>query len=171
MREALKKCERIVIKAGTSILTGKSGLISGKNLERLGLDLLQLMKQKKQIVLVSSGAIAFGMEATGRQDRPKEMPELQACAAIGQGRMMHAYEKFFSKKRILTSQILLTQALREGDASFVLPFDYSQLVFSALFGLLVYAEVPAVYTVVGSAVIAGAAVLSIVEGALRGRKR
>lgn len=69
------------------------------------------------------------------------------------------------------SQILLTQALREGDASFVLPFDYSQLVFSALFGLLVYAEVPAVYTVVGSAVIAGAAVLSIVEGALRGRKR
>jgi drug/metabolite transporter (DMT)-like permease len=62
------------------------------------------------------------------------------------------------------SQILLTQALREGDASFVLPFDYSQLVFSALFGLLVYAEIPAVWTMLGSAVIAGAAILSMMEG-------
>jgi drug/metabolite transporter (DMT)-like permease len=62
------------------------------------------------------------------------------------------------------SQILLTQALREGDASFVLPFDYSQLVFSALLGVLIYAEIPAVHTAIGSAVIAGAAILSMMEG-------
>ncbi len=62
------------------------------------------------------------------------------------------------------SQILLTQALREGDATFVLPLDYSQLVFSALFGLVLYAEIPAVWTVLGSAVIAGSAILSMMEG-------
>ncbi len=95
MREILKKSRRIVIKAGTSILTGKDGKISIRNLERLGLDILALRNQKKEVVLVSSGAMAFGMESLNRTDRPKEMPELQACAAIGQGRMMHAYEKFF----------------------------------------------------------------------------
>ncbi len=109
MREILKKSRRIVIKAGTSILTGKDGKISSRNLERLGLDILALRKQKKEVVLVSSGAIAFGMEAINHTDRPKEMPELQACAAIGQGRMMHAYEKFFSAKKVLTAQILLTR--------------------------------------------------------------
>lgn len=119
MREVLKKRKRIVIKAGTSILTGKDGLISDKNLERLGSEVLQLMKLGKEIVLVSSGAIAFGMEATSKQDRPKEMAVLQACAAIGQGRMMHAYEKFFSKKGVLTAQILLTRDALENRTRFL----------------------------------------------------
>ncbi|NJM34915.1 MAG: multidrug transporter AcrB, partial [Rhodomicrobium sp.] len=61
------------------------------------------------------------------------------------------------------SQIMLTQALREGDASFVLPFDYSQLVFSALLGLIVYSEVPSIYTALGSSVIVMAALLSVAE--------
>ena len=69
------------------------------------------------------------------------------------------------------SQMLLTQALREGDASFVLPFDYSQLVFSALLGLAIYAEFPSVYAVIGSAVIVGSALLSMLEGRLRGLAR
>lgn len=119
MREVLKKSRRIVIKAGTSILTGKDGKISNKNLERLGSDILALRKQKKEVVLVSSGAIAFGMEALERADRPKEMPELQAAAAIGQGRMMHAYEKFFSSKKVLTAQILLTRDGLEARARFL----------------------------------------------------
>jgi drug/metabolite transporter (DMT)-like permease len=61
------------------------------------------------------------------------------------------------------SQMLLTQALREADASFVLPFDYSQLVFSALLGLVIYAEIPSVLALIGSAVIVGAALLSVLE--------
>ena len=69
------------------------------------------------------------------------------------------------------SQMLLTQALREGDASFVLPFDYSQLVFSALLGLVFYAEIPSVYAVIGSAVIVGAALLSIMESRFTGSAR
>ncbi len=109
MRQQLKKCKRIVIKAGTSILTGADGRISNKNLERLGGEIQALRKMKKEVVLVSSGAIAFGMEAVESGERPKEMAVLQACAAIGQGRMMHAYEQYFSKKGVLTSQVLLTR--------------------------------------------------------------
>jgi drug/metabolite transporter (DMT)-like permease len=62
------------------------------------------------------------------------------------------------------SQMLLTEALRQADATFVLPFDYSQLVFSALLGLAIYAEVPSLHTVIGTLVIAGAAFLSLLEG-------
>ena len=65
------------------------------------------------------------------------------------------------------SQMLLTEALRQADASFVLPFDYSQLVFSALIGLALYAEVPSLHAVAGALVIAGSALLSMLEGRLR----
>lgn len=109
MREKLKSCKRIVVKAGTSILTGSGGKISERNLERLGQSILALIKQKFEVVLVSSGAIAFGMEANEMERRPKEMPQLQACAAMGQGKMMHAYEKLFSRYGVHTAQILLTR--------------------------------------------------------------
>ena len=108
-RDFLKHCRRIVIKAGTSMLTGKSGRISLNRLGALGDQIQELIRRKKEVALVSSGAIAFGMEACNMQTRPKLMAELQACAAIGQGRMMHAYENFFSKKKRKTSQILLTR--------------------------------------------------------------
>ena len=109
MRQNLKYGKRIVIKAGTSILTSKDGRISGENLERLGAEILNLTQGGKQIVLVSSGAIAFGMESVGLQVRPRQMSRLQACAAIGQGKLMHAYEKFFSKRGLHTAQLLLTR--------------------------------------------------------------
>ena len=109
MRNLLKTRKRIVVKAGTSILTSSGGRISGKNLERLGSQLLEFMRQKKEIVLVSSGAIAYGMESAGFAKRPKEMPRLQACAAIGQGKLMYAYENFFSRHGVHTAQILLTR--------------------------------------------------------------
>lgn len=109
MRNLLKSSQRIVIKAGTSILTGQGGKISQKNLEKLGNQVLELMKNKKQVVLVSSGAIAYGMESAGIRKRPKEMQRLQACAAIGQGKLMYDYEQFFSKSGIHTAQLLLTR--------------------------------------------------------------
>lgn len=109
MRQNLKHAKRIVIKAGTSILTSKDGRILEESLGRLGTEILNLMKAGKQMVLVSSGAIAFGMESVGLQTRPREMPRLQACAAIGQGKLMHAYEEFFSKRGLHTAQILLTR--------------------------------------------------------------
>ena len=108
MRNFLKESRRIVIKAGTSILT-TDGQISEKNMEQLAAEIALLLKSGRQVVLVSSGAIAFGMEALGQKTRPKEMPRLQACAAVGQGKMMHAYERVFSKKGIDTAQLLLTR--------------------------------------------------------------
>lgn len=108
-QDLLKECQRIVVKAGTSILTSEVGEISPANLARLGHEILHLRDQQRQVVLVSSGAIAFGMEAAGMKRRPKTMAALQACAAIGQGKLMHAYETFFSSKGIATAQILLTR--------------------------------------------------------------
>lgn len=109
MRSRLTQAERIVVKAGTSILTGKTGRISSRNVEKLGAGILGLLEKKKQAVLVSSGAIAYGMDALELKERPKEMPRLQACAAIGQAKMMHAYEKYFQRKGIPVAQVLLTR--------------------------------------------------------------
>lgn len=109
MHDRLKNCRRVVIKAGTSILTGKDGRFSSSHLARLGEQILSLRAQKKEVVLVSSGAIGLGMEIAGCKKRPKKMAQLQACAAIGQGKLMHAYEQFFSKRGVHTAQILLTR--------------------------------------------------------------
>ncbi|OGW79055.1 MAG: glutamate 5-kinase [Omnitrophica bacterium GWA2_52_8] len=109
MREKLKNCQRIVVKAGTSILSDADGKISKVRIARLGRELLGLLGLKKQVVLVSSGAIACGMASFGLQKRPAEMRKLQACAAIGQGKLMHAYERFFSTRNIHTAQVLLTR--------------------------------------------------------------
>lgn len=119
MRQNLKYSKRIVIKAGTSILTSKDGRIPEGPLERLGAQILNLMKAGKQIVLVSSGAIAFGMESVRLETRPREMPRLQACAAIGQGKLMHAYERFFSKHGLHTAQLLLTRDGLESRSRFL----------------------------------------------------
>lgn len=109
MREALKAVHRLVIKAGTSILTSRGGHFSKRHLQRLGEEILKQIKHPREVVLVSSGAIALGMEVYKFTKRPSEMALLQACAAIGQGKLMHAYEQFFSKRGIHTAQILLTR--------------------------------------------------------------
>lgn len=102
-------CRRIVVKAGTTTLTSTDGNFSLERLERLGEEMLTLRDRKMEVVLVSSGAIARGMEVMNLVKRPKEMAKLQACAAIGQGKLIHDYEKFFSRKGIHTAQILLTR--------------------------------------------------------------
>ncbi len=104
-----KHCQRIAIKAGTSILTSARGKFSQKKLEQLGSEILQLTKNHKKTVLVSSGAVGLGMEVHGFKSRPQKMPVIQACAAIGQGKLMHAYERFFSKRGMHTGQVLLTR--------------------------------------------------------------
>lgn len=111
MYERIKKAKRIVIKIGTSILTTKNGNFSKAHLNRLCSDVTQLIKNGKEVVLVSSGAIGLGMEIAGFKKRPKKTSQLQACAAAGQGKLMHAYESAFSKRGLHTGQVLLT---REG---------------------------------------------------------
>ena len=68
-----------------------------------------LMKSGKEILIVSSGAIGCGMKTLGIKRKPKELKMLQACAAVGQGKLMKAYEDLFSEFRFHTGQVLLTR--------------------------------------------------------------
>lgn len=105
----LKEAGRIVVKVGASVLTAGGEKISKTSVERVAEEVLGLMRDGCQVVLVSSGAIACGMEALGLKARPKELPRLQACAAIGQGKLMKLYEDFFSRHQFHTAQVLLTR--------------------------------------------------------------
>jgi len=109
MQNKIKKSKRIVIKVGTSVLSTPKGLFSARMHQKLCGAIFKLRGQHKEIVLVSSGAIALGMKTCGFKKRPKKMRYLQACASIGQGKLMHAYENFFSKKNLHTAQLLLTR--------------------------------------------------------------
>jgi len=109
MPERIKNAKRIVIKIGTSILKTSRESFSSAEHRRVCGEILALIRMKKRPVVVSSGAIAYGMKSCGLKKRPKEMAGLQACAAIGQGKLIHAYESYFSKKKIQTAQVLLTR--------------------------------------------------------------
>ncbi len=109
MQRSLEGCRRIVVKAGTTTLTSTDGHFSVSRLEKLGAGILSVRALKKEVALVSSGAIARGMEVMGFSRRPREMVRLQACAAIGQGKLIHDYENFFSRRDLHTAQVLLTR--------------------------------------------------------------
>lgn len=104
-RKELPRVKTIVVKTGSRILTaaGSSGRI-----ERLAEDLAELKSAGVRVVLVSSGAIAHGMAALGLSKRPSTMPLNQACASVGQNRLMNVYQKHFEKYHILIGQVLLT---------------------------------------------------------------
>lgn len=108
-RERLKKARRVVLKAGTTILTRKSGRFSNSLVASLGRAVLALRQGGREVILVSSGAIALGMETLGLRTRPHELKKLQACAAVGQGKLMRSYETFFSRRGVHTAQVLLTR--------------------------------------------------------------
>lgn len=109
MPDRIRHAQKIVIKIGTSILKTRGQSFSHKEHARVCREVYELIKKERRPVLVSSGAIALGMKSCGFHKRPKKMAELQACAAIGQGKLMHAYESFFSKKKVHTAQLLLTR--------------------------------------------------------------
>src|SRR3989338_8603089 len=109
MRQQFHKAKRWVIKIGTSTLTTSEGHFSNKQLENIVSQVIDLLKRDIQVILVSSGAIALGMDTLKRTRRPTALPELQACAALGQGKLMKAYESAFSSAGYHAAQILLTQ--------------------------------------------------------------
>ena len=109
MSDRVCHAQKIVIKIGTSILKTRGESFSHKEHTRVCQEIHALIRKGRRPVLVSSGAIALGMKSCGLKKRPKEMAELQACAAIGQGKLMHAYESFFAKKKVHTAQLLLTR--------------------------------------------------------------
>jgi glutamate 5-kinase len=107
-RESIKVAARIVVKLGTGVLTDSRKQIDPAQLEQLAAQIAALRKSGKEVVLVTSGAVGAGMGALGYEKRPGELAELQACAAVGQPRLMAIYEKLFAKHDLRVAQILLT---------------------------------------------------------------
>ena len=107
-QEILAKANRIVIKLGTGLLTDAQNHLALAQIERLVTQIAALHQQKKQVIIVSSGAIGAGMAELGLQHRPKRLDELQAAAAIGQSKLMAVYDKLFGKFSITVAQVLLT---------------------------------------------------------------
>lgn len=105
----LTKAHRLVVKVGTSTLTHASGKLNLSQLERLVRQIADLKHQGREVILVSSGAVATGMGRIGLAERPRTMPEKQAMAAIGQGLLMHMYEKLFAEYSQVVAQVLLTK--------------------------------------------------------------
>ena len=109
-RERLKDKKRIVIKIGSSSLThSETGRLNLRKLEVLARELSDLRNQGKDVILVSSGAIATGVAALGMPEKPTELKGKQACAAVGQARLMMIYQKLFSEYNQLSAQILMTK--------------------------------------------------------------
>lgn len=107
-RELLKDISRIVVKLGTGVLTDSRKQPDLAQLEQLVAQVAAQRKAGKEIVLVTSGAVGAGMGALGYDKRPNELAELQACAAVGQSRLMAIYEKLFAKHELHVAQMLLT---------------------------------------------------------------
>jgi len=109
-RNELKNKQRIVIKIGSSSLTHKeSGRLDLIKLEVLVREISDLRNQGKDVILVSSGAIAVGRSALGIKNRPTDISEKQACASVGQARLMMIYQKLFSEYNQICSQVLMTK--------------------------------------------------------------
>ena len=109
-REKLKDKKRIVIKIGTSSLTHpETGRLNLRKLEVLVREIGDLHNQGKDVVLVSSGAIGVGAAALGMNGKPAELEKKQACAAVGQARLMMIYQKLFSEYNQIAAQILMTK--------------------------------------------------------------
>src|SRR6202166_424698 len=103
------KRKRIVIKFGTGILTKSSGnALNPKQLRRLTSEVAEVVWAGHQCLLVSSGAVGAGLMLMGLSEGPRDLPSIQACAAIGQSRLMRLYETSFQRHGLHVAQLLLS---------------------------------------------------------------
>lgn len=103
------KTLKIVVKVGSSVLTGGKTSIIEENLRRIVRHIAGFAKDGHSVILVTSGAIASGLSVLGLKKRPTELSELQAAAAVGQNILMHNYIMEFDKHELKCAQILLTK--------------------------------------------------------------
>ncbi len=110
LRQTLKDKKRIVVKIGSSSLTHPdTGYLDLIKLEILVRELSDLRNQGKEVILVSSGAIMVGSKTMGFAKKPDNLAQKQACAAIGQAKLMMIYQKLFAEYNQTASQILMTK--------------------------------------------------------------
>ena len=106
-KRILRRCRRVVVKIGSQVLSSPDGIEEGR-IKGLVRDLAELHEQGKELVVVSSGAVASGMTRLGLKDKPKTIPQKQALAAVGQIKLMALYERCFSRFDKSVAQVLLT---------------------------------------------------------------
>lgn len=110
MKTILTQCKRIVVKVGSSLVTNQGEGLDIPAIRNWAQQIATLRENGHKVILVSSGAIAEGMQRLGWKQRPRAVHELQAAAAVGQMGLIQVYESCFSAHGLHTAQILLTHA-------------------------------------------------------------
>src|SRR5215467_15472341 len=106
-----RKPKRILLKFGSGILTRpRANALDDKQFGRLTADVAQLVSGGCECIIVSSGAVAAGMRIVGLKERPVDLTTGQACAAVGQSKLMHVYAAMFAKHQLNVAQLLLTHS-------------------------------------------------------------
>jgi glutamate 5-kinase len=106
--QSLKKYRRVVVKVGSSLFAKGAKQLDTGLVNKIAKQIFGLVKQGKEVVVVSSGAIALGMKILKLSSRPKKLEDLQAAAAIGQHELMHVYKLALGKYKLNCAQLLLT---------------------------------------------------------------
>ena len=110
MHDVIQTARRLIVKVGSSLVTNEGRGLDHAAIAKWAAQIAQLRALDKQVVLVSSGAIAEGMQRLGFEQRPTGIHQLQACAAVGQMGLAQIYETSFSAHGLRTAQVLLTHA-------------------------------------------------------------
>ena len=109
-RAVLKDARRVVVKVGTHSIAKKSGRPDYGALRRVVNGVCELRALGMEVLFVSSGAVAAGVEALGLKARPADVADVQMCAAVGQARFISEYEKLFAARGVQVGQVLLTHS-------------------------------------------------------------
>ena len=107
-RRGLTRARRIVLKVGSGLITSPGEGLDAKRITALAGDIAALVADRREVALVSSGAIVAGIARLGLTSRPRSIPEKQAAAAVGQSALMWHYEQAFKRHGIKVGQVLLT---------------------------------------------------------------
>ena len=108
-RQVVSQAKRVVLKIGSSSLTGKDGAgLNDAAVGKLVAAVAELKKVGKEVIVVSSGAIAAGLSPLGLTSRPQDLATQQAAASVGQGLLIHSYTQAFREYGVTASQVLLT---------------------------------------------------------------
>jgi glutamate 5-kinase len=107
-RAAVLAARRIVVKIGSSSLTGEDGHLDGSRVDALAEVMFELRSSGHEVVLVSSGAIAAGLRPLGFERKPRDLATLQAAASVGQGLLVHRYAEAFARHGVTAGQVLLS---------------------------------------------------------------
>jgi glutamate 5-kinase len=108
-QDLLANVKRVVIKIGSRVLTGEDSGLDETIMGSIAAQVAHLRQGGREVIIVSSGAIAAGRKELGLEERPRTIPQKQATAAVGQTRLMHAYENAFAPHGFKVGQLLLTR--------------------------------------------------------------